>query len=276
MQRTQRIITPSASIKNVLALPGKQRMAALLGPPRLPRPWVATLSGGVLRWSWYPHFTKHGKRLEKAGGRHQPPELQKPASDLCFRFAQLASGSDEQIRAFAERWGPLNIEPRAEEDLAQWRHYAELAAALLRFSAGQPPSGGGSEADWLTICESTSAGQIDRALLSMAHQRAVLAMAVNTWFAKTRGHRILDVVYAQLQVRPNASNLFGVLVTQIAHVIARSDELAVCAGCHNSFRPKRRLSRGQRQYCNVCRKSKVPQRDAARDWRLRKANGRRK
>jgi hypothetical protein len=27
--------------------------------------------------------------------------------------------------------------------------------------------------------------------------------------------------------------------------------------------------RGLRQYCNVCRKKKVPQRDAARDWRRR-------
>jgi hypothetical protein len=88
-------------------------------------------------------------------------------------------------------------------------------------------------------------------------------------FAKARGHRILDLVDSQLQVRPGASNLLGVLVTQIAHAMARSDESPACANCKTTFPPKRRLSRGSRQYCPACRKAKVPQRDASRDWRRR-------
>ena len=63
-------------------------------------------------------------------------------------------------------------------------------------------------------------------------------------------------------MQPGASNLLGVLVTQIAHVMARSDELAVCANCKKLFRVKRRLSRGSRRYCPRCRRAKVPQRDA--------------
>jgi len=68
--------------------------------------------------------------MEEKGSRRRPPALQEPPSDLCFRFARLAGGSKEQIRRFAQRWGPLGIDPRSEEHLDQWRQYASLAAAL--------------------------------------------------------------------------------------------------------------------------------------------------
>ena len=100
-------------------------------------------------------------------------------------------------------------------------------------------------------------------------RRAVVGGAVNKWFAAAAGHRILDLVDGTLQVRPAASNLFGVLIVQIAYVLSRCDEAAVCAGCKKPFQPKRPISRGIRQYCRSCRQAKVPQRDAARDWRRR-------
>jgi hypothetical protein len=212
---------------------------------------------------------KHGVRFEEGGARHRPPKPQRLPSDLYLRFAQIASGTDEQIRVFAERWGPLGVDVRAEEHIDRWRHYTALAAALIRFTAEHASGGRGSDADWLVICKSTAAQKISRGGMSLAEQRVITALAVNTWFASARGHRILDLVNTQLQVRPGASNLLGVLVTQIAHVMARSDELAVCAGCKGAFRPNRRLSRGSRQYCSACRKAKVPQRDASRDWRRR-------
>jgi hypothetical protein len=98
---------------------------------------------------------------------------------------------------------------------------------------------------------------------------AILASAVNFRFDQARRHGILTMVHRDLQVRPYASDLFGVLITQIAHVITRSDQTAVCASCRNPFTPKRPLVRGSRQYCIPCRKAKVPQRDASRDWRRR-------
>jgi len=259
-----------ALAKDFLALPSKDRAARLLGPPEFPRPSVAILDQhGFLEWKWYRHFRKHGKRLEEGAARLHPPGLQKLRSDLCFRFAQLAFSSDEKIRAFAERWGPLGIEEKAIEHVKDWRHYAALVSALLRFTAQQASGGRGSDEDWLVICNSSLAYVIDRSGLSTAQQTAITGLAVNTWYAKARGHRILDLVDHQLQVRPSASNLLGVLIAQVAHVMARADELAVCAGCKRTFRPKRPLARGSRQYCSVCRKAKVPQRDASRDWRRR-------
>lgn len=253
-----------------MTLPSEDRFARLFAPPLLPRPDVATLDDqGILRWKWFRHLRKFGKIVEEAGARQRPPELQSPPPDLCFRFARLASGSDERIRRFAQRWGPLGIADIAEEHINDWRHYATLAGALLRFAGEQASGGGGRDEDWVLICQSTVAKDLDRSDLKVAEQGAISANAVNTLFAKARGHRILDIVDDELQVQPGASNLLGVLVTQIAHVMARSDELAVCANCKKLFRVKRRLSRGSRRYCPRCRRAKVPQRDASRDWRRR-------
>jgi hypothetical protein len=99
---------------------------------------------------------------------------------------------------------------------------------------------------------------------------AIAACAVNAWFAAARGHRILDVVEGQFQIRPGASNLFGVLGAQLAYAIARSDEMARCAGCKAAFTPERPISHGSRQYCRTCQRRKIPQRDASRAWRSRK------
>jgi hypothetical protein len=258
-----------AFAKDVLALPNRDRMARLFGPPLLPRPTRAFLdSDGYLTWTSYRQSSKSKERMEEKGARGNPPDLQKPRSDLCVRFSQLAYGSEEQIRRFAERWGPLGFDLRQQEHVEDWRHCAERAAALLRFSAAQATRSSGDKKDWSTICKLIGV-ELDRTQLSPIQQKAITAAAVNTWFAGMRGHRILEMVDRQLQVRPGASNLLGVLIAQIAHAIARSDELVVCAGCKKPYRPKRPPSRGFRRYCRACRKKKVPQRDAARDWRRR-------
>jgi hypothetical protein len=227
-------------------------------------------SDGFLTWAWYRQSYKSNKNLEERGARRHPPAVQKPPSDLCVRFSELAGGTNEQIRVFAEKWGPLGMEMdgRCQEEITQWRDCAELAAALLRFSAAQASRRRGDDKDWSRICKLIGV-KIDRAHLGAISQKAITALAVNRWFAAMRGHRILEMVDRQLQVRPGASDLLGMLVAQIAYAITRSDELVVCAGCKKPYRPKRPPSRGFRRYCPACRKAKVPQRDAARDWRRR-------
>jgi hypothetical protein len=253
----------SAQWKDFLQLPNRNRAARLLRPPPMPRPREALLHDGFLKWTWYD-----------MDGASKSPELQTAPATLCFKFARLAQASEEQIRVFAESWGPLKLDSRQEESVATWRQYARLAQALLRFTAQLNSGGPGDEEDWGVICESTPMKALERGSWSPELQMAVAAAAVNTWFAQARGHGILTMLNNDLQVRPYASNLFGVLVTQIAHVIARSDQKAVCAGCRNAFRPTRPIVRGSRQYCDVCRKKGVPQRDASRDWRRRLRKGR--
>jgi hypothetical protein len=285
MGRTRTPATDLALTIDFLSLPHRDRLARLIGPPTLPRPTRAFLNTGVLIWIWSRQSlslkqlrkkgeTAHGFDLENArmdekGAGSNSPKLQKLRPDLCLRFAQLDRGSDEQIRAFAERWGPLGLDARAEETVEDWRHYAALAAALLRFTAERASGGKGGDEDWLVLCEATPLGMIDRSQLNTQQQTAITALAVNTLFSEARSHRILDLLDGHLQIRPAASHLFGVLITQIAHMMARTDQLAICAGCKNAFTPKRALSRGSRRYCSRCRTAKVPQRDASRDWRRR-------
>jgi hypothetical protein len=250
--------------KEFLTLPGEDRFARLMDLPPLPRPVKAFLSpDGHLTWTWYSVVKER-----KEGDTRRPPALQTAPADLCFEFAQLAHGAKEEIVAFAGRWGPL-LGTRDVEHINAWRRYARLAAALLRFTGERASGGLGDTEDWRIICKSTVPGVIDRVQLTSQQQTAITASAVNTWFAKARGHRVLAVVDGKLQIRPAASNLFGVLIMQIAHVMARTDQVAICAGCRNAFTPKRPISRGSRQYCRRCRKAKVPQRDASRDWRRR-------
>ena len=277
--------------KDFFVIPGTARFANGLVRPQL----AASIQGvldknGYITWTFY-------KKLE-TGGTLRPPTVQTSSADLCFQFALLSQGSEDEIMAFSERWGPLGFEARAdeqipakeppranqripaeehfqprhiraEEHIDDWRRYATLAAALLRFTADHHRGHAGDEKDWRIICSSTIAKEVDRQQLNSRQVTSIVALAVNTWFAKAHGHRILDLVGHQLQVRPAASNLFGVLIMQIAHVLARTDEAAVCAGCNYPFRPKHRLRRGDRQYCKPCRKKKVPQRDASRDYRRR-------
>jgi hypothetical protein len=248
--------------EDFLAVAKRDRAARLAGTPPLPKPCGATVNGnGFLTWSWYPTADIKGP----------PPATQQVPVKLCFDFARLADGSEEEIRRFAAKWGPLGLDKGGKEHIDDLRNYARLAKALLRFSAELLSGGAGAGEDWNTICESIAPGQnlADRAGLDSRFQMAIIASAVNTWFAKAHGHGILAIGDATLQVRPHASNLFGMLITQIAHVIARSDQLAVCDGCTAAFVRDRAPSRGPRQYCGKCRKAKVPQRDASRDWRRR-------
>jgi hypothetical protein len=252
--------------KDFLTLPKRDlrdrrnRVARLVGPPLMPRPLEASIQNGFLTWTWYSGETD--------GSRHSPA-LQTAPSRLCFAFARLAQASDEDILCFAKQWGPLNRDRREEESMDHWRRYARLAQALMRFTAQVISGDHGDEEDWREICQSTPVHDLELKGLKDHEQMAIIAAAVNIWFDQAREHGILTMLGRDLQVMPHASALFGVLITQIAHVIARSDQMAVCAGCSNPFEPERPITRGSRQYCKSCRKKKVPQRHASWDWRRR-------
>ena len=251
----------SNSLKDFLALPKKSRAARVISPS-LPKPREAFLDRhGYLTCTWYATHVR--------GAQRKSPPLQKLPATLCFDFARLADAPHEQIRRFTKNYGLLGLEERAEEHVDAWSKWARLARALLRFAGERATGGSGEEEDWKTICEYAFSLALDRHRMHAHQQMAIAAAAVNKWFAKATGHRILEVVDGELQVRPGASNLFGILISQIARVMARSDQTVVCAGCKVPFLPTRPLVRGSRQYCTRCRKAKVPQRDASRDWRRR-------
>ncbi len=92
-------------------------------------PWSARLSADrVLSWKWQSpsQLTSRGP----SGTTSRQPG--KVDSMLWRKFAALSFGSDEDIRKFAERWGPLRGGPT--ETIAEWRRLATLASALVRSS----------------------------------------------------------------------------------------------------------------------------------------------
>jgi hypothetical protein len=72
---------------------------------------------------------------------------------------------------------------------------------------------------------------------------------------------------------------FALVAIQLLLAITRSEGLASCSGCGAPFISGRQPLAGKavgrwiakRNYCQTCRRAKVPQRDAARDYRNRKA-----
>jgi hypothetical protein len=229
----------------------------MIGTPLLPSPMHASVnSNGYLQWPPPPRCGAPFKR---------------PPANLCFQFAKLADGSNDHIRRFAANWGCLGHELGIQQHVDEWRRYARLAQAILRLAGQQHSGGRGNPEDWITLWAwiEPRMGCVEMKRMHKRERMAVLASAVNTWFSQAQGNGILTLRGDALQVLPQGANLFGILNTQIAYVIARSDQMVVCAGCHDPFPPRRPLSRGSRQYCRACRARKVPQRDAARDYRRR-------
>ena len=179
--------------EDFLALPKPSRLARLVGPPLMPQPVEASVRDGFLTWTWYS---------DEVDGSRKSPKLQPAPPRLCLTFARLAQASDEDIRRFAKKWGPLNRHKRQVESLKTWRRYARLAQALMRFVARLISGGRGDQKDWRLICSSTRLKGLESQGLKEREQMAIVAAAVNIWFARARQHGVLAMVGEDLPGQP--------------------------------------------------------------------------
>jgi len=62
------------------------------------------------------------------------------------------------------------------------------------------------------------------------------------------------------------SRLFGALATQLMLVAGNTPGVYRCNGCNTLVSPKRKPRIDRRNYCPRCRREKIPQRDAKRDY----------
>lgn len=233
-------------------LPG-DRAARVFHLNKFQKPHSAAVnSAGRLTWKWLA--------VDK---------FQAFPSTLCFDFAGLSEASDEQICAFARRWGPLGFGDTLKEHTSEWKIFARLARSILRITTPEQ-----NKEDRRVIWEWIAPqSPIDDLPSSPSEALTIAVGAVNLWYSRAHGHIILDLVKNQPRVRLGGANMFGILAVQLAHQLAHSDQKAVCGGCDRPFALKRPRSRGVRQYCPNCRKDKVPQRHAARDYRRRNRLG---
>jgi hypothetical protein len=201
-------------------------------------PFAAELSaGGVLSWTWFSpeQETCKGYARKIRTTAHQPRKVD---AALWRRFAALSFGSDEDIRQFAAKWGPLR--EKQTETITEWRRFANLANALIRSSVALTHDELGTDDDWRAICAwlrcdaasyldlppQKSAGQ-GRTQLEFARylRRLLLVQALNKWFAETKGNRLLRLVRNQPVIEPFSTSLFGILALQLAYRITRAQEI---------------------------------------------------
>lgn len=209
------------------------------------------------------------------------------------QFLLLHEAGDDEIRRFAQRWGPLRREEAASlldgtpataielkmlsvicrEPMAAYREYSRAARAVLNVAAQLHAGKVGSSEDVSLIAAFCPIAPGLSPLEEAARQRLILSAVLGDWMRDTV-HPELDWGDSSptIDLRPNGS--FGAIVTTLAFAVARTDGLALCASCGQAFVPPRRPAAGRRSYCGECG-PRAARRDASRDYRRRKSQGKR-
>jgi len=239
----------------------------------LPRPRSAHLAAdGTLSWKWYTKADLHG-----FGESHHGRFL-RVHTRLCEHFAALADDSDDAIRRFAERWGPLRYprsRPRAldeTESIKEWRKFAVLARALVRSTIASHQGTRGHLDDLRSICEWLQIAQVRDA--TAEDKRLLVVMALNQWHNQSGGNALLGMSKDKIVMRPRSFFLFGIIGLQLAYAVSGAQDTLVCYHCQRFYTPKHKPRTGTRNFCKHCRRLGKPQLYAMRDLRARKRRDR--
>jgi hypothetical protein len=218
--------------------------------------------------------------------------------DLLMRFIRLAEADAEQIREFAERWGPLWIckhelpythaaeplFPAADfrywckpqrtksgefwEPISVWRYFARQAKSALRITGRLHQNKVGLRDDWNVIYEPDSDGKGNGHGSDIGDDKFSLTMVVNQWL-ELGNVRPKFRWWGEHMAVSFDGHLFSTLACQLMMVISRTKGLGICSACGEPFVPeKRRPKAEQRNYCKDCGR-RAACRDAQRARRRR-------
>lgn len=205
-------------------------------------------------------------------------------------FIALRDASPRMIGSFARRAGMLELhdnpiqwaagKPLPPQDwyesVDDWRMWsAALWAALdiaAHLKAGKRPPA----SDWQRLFRPAptylnSLGRIDPD--SAPHwppsaDASILQEQVNVFAEIGKVQPILD--FKRGIIRYRVRGLLGALVLQVLLIAAGAESWVICSGCGGPYQPEQRAPKsGQRSFCPACRQQGVPERIAARDYRLR-------
>lgn len=247
---------------------------------------------------------------EKLFWHETPRHVVKLQGEILEAFLRLANASSSRILEFAKQWGVLELckydcppshpplywlcpvknsysyHPRMEdgapwEPVTAWRRWAQRANATLNVAGDLYEDKIAREEEWRVACwierKSEDRNYSIRPKRVEAGWR-LLALNLNYWLELAEVRPYVDWAKSpednkgRLSLPLMVGGLFGALATQLVLAISRTDGLAICSGCGVGYVPSYRRPRaGERHYCKECRDGKVPQRDAARDHRSRKA-----
>jgi hypothetical protein len=217
------------------------------------------------------------------------------------QFAKLADAEPKSYLAFAKRWGPLGLckhnvpashnqipsltftegqpeycSPLGYESLDCWRAHAWYVASILKVSSKLHAGNLATEEDWYGVLRGNEDEEIHRASQPIYKnhdmQRYALEACINQMIdlANVTPKLVWDCNLPKIIFASGEwGGLFGAITMQLMLAISQKGDFATCSGCGMSYLPFRKPKYGQRNYCEACRKSNIPIRDAARDYRRR-------
>jgi len=167
-------------------------------------------------------------------------------------------------------WEPLDI----------WRRYARTAGAVLNLACQLRTRQLGDVDDWRLVLGDASWEPPDEwrrppeKARALSERRFLLANHVNNeWLRRGQVSPTLEWRKGTPGLIFGSKCLFGALAIKLALAVARTEGFALCASCGTYYIPSRRPAPNRRQYCHECGPV-VAKRDAARDYRARKAQAR--
>ncbi len=212
------------------------------------------------------------------------PRWYRPPAGLALRFAKITDES--AALRFASRYGPL-LGPASHdiEDIADWIGYARVVDALLRMGkylgTQQPDDSaaaialqhfvfGNQFGEQFPMGEDLDAAALRKAVRKLAPARTLIAAAVQK-LLDAGGCRVsayCDGSVVRLIAMPES--LLACLAVQVVNLLLAAPGVQICSGCGRAFRLRQDRPRGVRRFCAACRRAKIPQRMAERDYRARR------
>ena len=253
------------------------------GKERIPLPVAGFYTrGGAVRIRGNKIFWE---RLSVAKLRVNPSGLPVPYETKTFtllqQFLALSDGATDDLRKFAERYGPLGkLKPMGgeRESLEDWRHCIARARALLAIANKLQQGQFLSDQDCAMLgCErfsvGTSTARPPRELIRSL-ERFALINAVNQilWLWDVRpsvSWRPGSEVHLELGGPTLLSGIGALLLS----AICRSDRPLLCSACGKPYWPSRKPRDGENHFCQECGKKaarRLAQRRYSQNLKLRK------
>jgi hypothetical protein len=211
-----------------------------------------------------------------------------PDPGLFEKFLRLSQKDEESVVRFAGRHGMLEVCPdhcrpfphspkdpwesscesyRGRELASDWIRVADAVRAAILIGAKLQRKELPSADDWVPLLGEDGIDprrgfrrkdfdpeamepQTIWVRRSIDGDWAVLGSRLNNWWSSSLPKpelRFLPKLTVEIDLR--ASSLWGLLVRELAFIVAKVEGFAVCAGCGELFSPKRRPAPGQRSWC---------------------------
>jgi hypothetical protein len=209
--------------------------------------------------------------------RHGIVAWHRPVFQFRNGLGPAPAAGDEEVNPASLTCPPGRIPGHFHEPLASWHALALRARNLLLVTAqlrdGEIPP----RAAWAKVDGFTESFKDAWVRLEDPWNR--LAENLNWFFEVADVASLVESERASLSLVLRSRSItspLAIVALQLVLAATRAQGLFTCAGCGAPYPARRPRGKERRTYCSKCRRNKIPQRDAARDWRQRERDQRSK